>query len=383
MGTPLAAILTNTVSHDDDDEEEGQVYEQQKSQAPHVTTPQHKQSDNDSIPSLPSAPSPYSPPSQSLMSGTEDWMMRRRPRATSTSQRTNSNKPPALIHTASSSWHEDDEEDEHISLQQQQQQLAQIRAECQTLSRENNDLKHQLQKQTHTLLQRSRDHEQRQKALQQKWQSALLQLDKAKAMNHELKTNFQKQLQQAEAQANDWQEQCLKLQEQQPRRGKHVKEPIDAACQTDVLPENIIKQSSIACQTKSLGNAGRSVACQTDDVQQPKLFPTEETATQTDPMNFSSTLEERLGRIRDAAERAALVQEHQAALQQMQARHDAELERLEKQHEAALAQMVQQAKQHVQEQVTEHQQKIEQQHVTKLAALETQHQAELFRVRIH
>ena len=406
MGTPLLGILTNTVSHDEEDAAAERVAYRNNhndNRRPDIATPQHTQqhTDNDSIPSLPSVPSPYSPPSQSLMSTTEEWMMRRRSRTAATNptnHRKNhhmnpnndnsNNKPPALIHTTSSSWHEDDnenedeEEEDPISLQQKQH-LLKAKAECQALSKENYELKHQLQKQTHTLVQRSRDYEERQKALQQKWQSALLQLDKAKAMNHELKSNFQKQLQQAQAQAEDWQEQCQKIQQehqqQQTRRGKHVKEPMDAACQTDVIPAILPKQESVACQTERPVDDCRSISCQTDTE---VVRPAADAGTQTDPTHFASTLDERLARIRDAAERAALVQEHQAALQQMQATHETELERLEKQHEAALAQMVLQARQHVQEQVAEHQHKVVQQHATKLAAMEAQHQAELFRVRM-
>jgi hypothetical protein len=427
MGTPLAGILTNTVSHDEEDAVEriaNDPHEPLKGQTPdnnnnnnkknnHIaSTPQHKQrtanddkdddDDDISIPSVPSMPSPYSPPSHSLMSATEEWMMRRRSRANATNSmnyrktqannhnqiaNNNDNKPPDLIHTTSTSWHEDDDDDDEEEdpiLLQQKQIIQKQKAERQKLAKENHELKHQLQKQTHTLLQRSRDHEQRQKTLQQKWQSALLQLDKTKAMNHELKTNFQKQLQQVQVQADDWQQQYQQLQEQhqqqQSRRGKHVKEPVDAACQTDVIPANMRPpQNTVACQTESPKYVCSSIACQTDEI---SVVPAIDAGTQTDPTQLSSTLEERLGRIRDAAERAALVQEHQAALQQLQTTHDEEMERLEKQHEAAMAQMVQQARQHVQEQVGEHQQKMEQQHATKLAALEAKHQAELFRVRL-
>lgn len=91
----------------------------------------------------------------------------------------------------------------------------------------------------------------------------------------------------------------------------------------------------------------------------------------------------RLGRIRDAAERAALVKEYRRELSRWKLEHDAELKRLTARHEQDLKDVFEEAKAEASARARETRRRLQNEHETKVAALERRTQAELSRVRTY
>jgi len=92
------------------------------------------------------------------------------------------------------------------------------------------------------------------------------------------------------------------------------------------------------------------------------------------------TIADRLGRIRDAAERAALLQEYRREVSRLKADHEAEILSLETEHDESLQKVVAKAKNEVNSKTKEYKHRLSASYESKLAALEKKHREELERV---
>jgi hypothetical protein len=109
-----------------------------------------------------------------------------------------------------------------------------------------------------------------------------------------------------------------------------------------------------------------------DDVSVPALIlPT------SSLVSASGQMSERLGRIRDAAERAAVVQDYRRELSRLKMEHDAYVRKLNLEHDAALRQVIQEAKSEVSTTTKKFKELLTNEYESKLEAFETRHQAEL------
>lgn len=127
----------------------------------------------------------------------------------------------------------------------------------------------------------------------------------------------------------------------------------------------------------------KDAACQTDTVRV-EHSPEPRTASPEADVKclFPNSITERLGRIRDAAERAALVQEYRRELASLTREHEEELARLEQQHEDAIKDATQKAQDDAQLELNQYKKRLETAQQAKITALEKKHEAELKRVRI-
>jgi chromosome segregation ATPase len=89
---------------------------------------------------------------------------------------------------------------------------------------------------------------------------------------------------------------------------------------------------------------------------------------------------DRLGRIRDASDRASLVQEYRREVNRIKAENLAELRKLEDSYNENLARVIQEAKAEVHSQTREYKQKLKAEWDTKVSSLERQHQRDFDQV---
>jgi len=90
---------------------------------------------------------------------------------------------------------------------------------------------------------------------------------------------------------------------------------------------------------------------------------------------------DRLGRIRDAAERAVLVKEYRRELQRLKSEHEAEIKRLTARHDQDLKDVFEEAKSDVSARARENRRRLQGEYEAKVAALERRYQAELTRAQ--
>lgn len=93
-------------------------------------------------------------------------------------------------------------------------------------------------------------------------------------------------------------------------------------------------------------------------------------------------INDRLGRIRDAAERAAIAKESRREFSRIKAEHDAEIKRLMARHDQDLRDVLDETKSEVSARARETRRRLQAEYDTKLAHLERKYQAELARVRL-
>lgn len=114
----------------------------------------------------------------------------------------------------------------------------------------------------------------------------------------------------------------------------------------------------------------------------PQTFRFDEAATPGDK-DTNDLIPDRLGRMRDAAERAALVKEHRRELSRLKAEHDAEVKRFTARHDKDLKDVFEEAKSEVSARSRETRRRLQGEYDAKVAGLERRFQAELARVRAH
>jgi hypothetical protein len=96
----------------------------------------------------------------------------------------------------------------------------------------------------------------------------------------------------------------------------------------------------------------------------------------------TESLADRVGRIRDASDRASLTQAYRREVNRIQAENAAELRRAEESYNASLASVIQDAKSEVHRQTRELKLKLKAEWDAKFASLERQHQRDLDQVRV-
>ena len=112
-----------------------------------------------------------------------------------------------------------------------------------------------------------------------------------------------------------------------------------------------------------------------------KLLADARSGTSTTTGNKENDVPDRLARIRDAAERSALVQRHRNDLARQKEEHEAEIKRLAARHDQDLKDVFEEAKTKVTARLRDSRRKIQQDVQAKLASAERHHQSELARVR--
>ncbi|GKY95098.1 hypothetical protein MPSEU_000473800 [Mayamaea pseudoterrestris] len=93
--------------------------------------------------------------------------------------------------------------------------------------------------------------------------------------------------------------------------------------------------------------------------------------------NDTTGYAERLGRIRDAAERATIIEEVRREVSRLKTEHETQLHTLEQQHDAAMRRVIQDAKAELRSKTQKHKELLKNEFDSKLDALEKRHQAEL------
>lgn len=133
--------------------------------------------------------------------------------------------------------------------------------------------------------------------------------------------------------------------------------------------------SEIGCQTAT-ERVDSSV--QTDT---PMSTATVPTYLDTGRMNGNQqSITDRLGRIRDAAERATFLQDYRREVSRLKADHERQVHELEESHDATLRKIVSDAKEELHSQTKEYKRRVKADYETKIAALERKHQEDLARV---
>jgi chromosome segregation ATPase len=90
---------------------------------------------------------------------------------------------------------------------------------------------------------------------------------------------------------------------------------------------------------------------------------------------------DRLGRIRDAAERSQLMQEHRREIARLKAEHEGERKRISEAHDQEIKEVFEEAKAEVSARARESRRRLKREFETKIAAMERSHQVELAKVR--
>jgi hypothetical protein len=98
-------------------------------------------------------------------------------------------------------------------------------------------------------------------------------------------------------------------------------------------------------------------------------------------LSSSQNVTERLGRIRDAAERAALFKDYSRDLDRIKAQHETEKESLKASHNEKMKNVVHNAKTELNSRSKEHKRRLQSEYDAKVSALESKHMQELTRVR--
>jgi len=219
-----------------------------------------------------------------------------------------------------------------------------------------------------------------------------LEIDRLKAIvrESESKTRNDRQAdasRKAMEQENERLEKTLKATQQQNsalRGEKLVLRKELATTQQELRSIKNMKRVDASCQTDSKART-TEMSTQTEPDSSPKiLYATEKGHSGDDheelSPNTSRAISDRLGRIRDAAERAAIVQEYRRDVDRLQAEHDDRIAHLEKQHDRNLRRVVNDAKSEVSTRSKEYKKQLKGEYESKIEALEKQHSEELKKV---
>jgi hypothetical protein len=193
----------------------------------------------------------------------------------------------------------------------------------------------------------------------------------------------------------------------------------DVECQTDEVPPPTTKPTGVNAGTQTTGSQTFQAATQTSSLQTlqattqtttpisgAKSFGTQTgtdtTATITNSKSFggsqtlyedeaihsigpalssSQKVTERLGRIRDAAERAALYKDYNRDLDRIKAQHETEKECLKTSHNEKMKNVVHNAKTELNSRSKEYKRRLQSEYDAKVTELESKHLQELTRVR--
>lgn len=142
------------------------------------------------------------------------------------------------------------------------------------------------------------------------------------------------------------------------------------------------ERSSLAKELAHLKHAIRNDEQQsTTNQHQPSILMGSDDATAVAKGGEDNLIPDRLGRIRDAAERAVLVKEYRGELSRLKAEHEAEIKRLTARHDQDLKDVFEEAKSDVSARARENRRRMQSEFDGKVAALERRYQAELARVQ--
>ena len=148
----------------------------------------------------------------------------------------------------------------------------------------------------------------------------------------------------------------LALKVRQLQRYENV-QSADAACQTEVT-----EALDANTQTETIVEGASSMWSVTGD-------------------SYHDSMTDRLGRIRDASDRAALLQEYRREMNRIKGEYHAEVRKLENQYNDSLQRVVSEAKEEVNVQTREYKRQLKTEWDAKLASLERQHLQQLNQVR--
>jgi hypothetical protein len=218
-------------------------------------------------------------------------------------------------------------------------------------------------------------------AERQERSSSRAEIDRLKACLRELQLNETKISKESESKVSQLEAECARLD----------KSLRSAAAQSAALRgEKIALRRELAIKTQELQRHESSVSveasCQTEnhpgrrDVDTQTADPIE-LQTPSDSGEAVSVAD-RLGRIRDASDRASLVQEYRREVNRIKAANVAELRKLEDSYNENLSRVIEEAKAEVHSQTRDYRQKLKAEWDAKVASLERQHQRDLDQVSI-
>ena len=268
------------------------------------------------------------------------------------------------------------------TLQSEQRQLLE---QVQSFESEIRDMRSKLKKQAMEAAERLRatrgELQAAEEALRKENESLRLEVDRLKAMLNES---------QKTAARTDG-ETSTKLSEMQ----KEI-QLLQSSLQKANVQSNHLRAQKMALR-KELADKTRphcGIGCQTDT---PPSSETHEIAVQTDAVESNqavsltetrkpatgTSLTQRLSRIRDAAERAAMVQERRHEVERLARDRDDEIKRLVERHDADLKDVVNQAKDEVHTRVKDYKRRLKVDYDSRVSILENKQRAEIQRVQCH
>ena len=218
----------------------------------------------------------------------------------------------------------------------------------------------------------------KEQCLKQENSSYQLELDRLKAMLKEAEKRQTSEASEATTKVADLQKEMERLEAAlQDLQTKN----------SGLLAEKVALRRKLVQQLRSRTDVG----CQTDP--EPKTTATSEAGIQTDapveattiPYHTSvasgNSITDRLGRIRDAAERAQMEHKFRRELSRLKSEHEAELKQLQARHDGNLKKTVHDIKTEANTRSKDYRRRIQEEYESKILDLQQTHEAEMTKVR--
>jgi hypothetical protein len=223
--------------------------------------------------------------------------------------------------------------------------------------------------------------------LQQELSSRRIDVDRLKAVQKEMELQSTKQSMESAVQIAQLKSELSKLevslkaatQQSTALRGEKMSLRKELALKVQQLQryENIsVSEVAIQTDTKELHDS----STQTEGVVEAPAPPSASVSVVSVGEN-DGTMTDRLGRIRDAADRAALMQEYRRELSRIKADYQAEILKVEQTYNENLQRVIKEARAEVTAQTKEYKRQIKSEWDSKVASLDRKHQQEIKRVR--